>query len=561
MFFQSKLPSGNMMQEWQYDLLRRMGQKTVVLGPRRLGKTFALAYIARRKMMQQKFNFQNMYRPVNVIYIWLTDEKNQSVVQYLKWMEKSFKDSANQMFYYNPATGVYEFRQGSGKNMEVLWQITLTTIKSFEPWVGNFWDMIVIDEFVKVPRSVYEWLEPIIDNEWADFLAASTLYYDAPKNRWYDLLVEYEQQSMDKQDIYKYIEERRLKFHPLAVTEQPRDESTQESYMSMMEEFKESNEYVGIRYTIDDIEYMNDAKKDKIKEKYWRMNKERYYSELYARYADEWKVFNYQHSVAQPELIAQSQFEYAVVANDPAKDRDESAVLVSWRDKNKRKIFFVEEQSIKKMWEYKDQAIELLSIMKRAEKYVETVYTSDWKERPKNYNVYMAVDGTQKATVEVMEIRWLEISLKIVYWWWESFSKKTYNEYVVSKKYLVDVARECFENWMVLVSKELKQLFKEFDNFYKKVGKDGASVTYEWVWSTDDFVNAFCISCFFYHEVMWIKWIIGEKTPLKLPDSKPVSHEAELLKSKKEYDKETQQKKLDKIRVKNNNIYFQQFVY
>jgi predicted AAA+ superfamily ATPase len=80
--------------DWQYDVIRRMGRKTIVFGPRRAGKTFLLAFLARREIMAQKMNFQNQYRPVSVLYLGLSDAKNMKVVSYLKGMDKMFSKNA-----------------------------------------------------------------------------------------------------------------------------------------------------------------------------------------------------------------------------------------------------------------------------------------------------------------------------------------------------------------------------------------------------------------------------------------------------------------------------------
>ena len=207
-----------LLMDWQYDVIRRMGRKTIIFWPRRAGKTFLLAFLARREIMTQKMNFQNQYRPVSVIYLWLSDAKNFKVVQYLKGMDKMFSKNAEWMFHYSSDQKMYTFRSGK----EILGSITFVSAEQKDPGIGDYADLIIIDEAIKVWSAIWEWLEPIIKTEWAKLLTASTLYYNAPKWWNYDLMLEAERHCMWK-DIYKFIDTQFEKFR--ALTEKKWEQS------------------------------------------------------------------------------------------------------------------------------------------------------------------------------------------------------------------------------------------------------------------------------------------------------------------------------------------------
>ena len=53
---------------------------------------------------------------------------------------------------------------------------------------------------------------------------------------------------------------------------------------------------IGIRYTIDDNDGLNEKQKEALKKEYKRTPR-RYFTELYSRFPDEMKVFRYNHTL------------------------------------------------------------------------------------------------------------------------------------------------------------------------------------------------------------------------------------------------------------------------
>jgi tRNA(Met) C34 N-acetyltransferase TmcA len=104
---------------------------------------------------------KNELRPINIIYIGLTATKNLKVVNYIKNMSKQIGDNIKGMFHYDAAKMIYSFKSGT----ETLAEISFVSAESKDPGVGDYADLIIIDEAAKIPRSIFEGIEPIVLTE------------------------------------------------------------------------------------------------------------------------------------------------------------------------------------------------------------------------------------------------------------------------------------------------------------------------------------------------------------------------------------------------------------
>ena len=546
------------LMDWQYDVVTRMWRRTFILWPRRSGKTFLLAFLARREIMKQSFAKQNLMRPINVVYIGLTDAKNLKVVNYLKGMDREFQDNKG-MFIYSSGDMIYRFKSGN----QILGEITFVSSKSDDPGIGDYADLIIVDEGIKMSDKIFEGIEPIVDNEWAKLISASTLYYDSPKNYMYKRLVEAEMKSIERHDIVEYINSRWTKFEEFSTNEEWTPDMKR-TYWELVDQFLDNNDVVGLRYNIDDIEYMPQRKKDKVKSDYWERNPSRYYAELYSRYADDNKVFKYSKVLTQPEKLKQQTYDLVVNSHDSALTKDHSAVLVGWRNKALGKVMIMEEHKLEKTWKYEDQAKQVKEIMKWSEMYVmdrtKDPNTNQLKTNSsKNWDVHFVCDGTQKATPELFEMAGVPVHCKVAYNAIGSEVRKSTiiaNEWKVPKKHLIDIAQKMIDNWFVLINNELKNLLGEFDWFYKKLSKSGTSYVFEGQ-STDDFVNSFLIMMFYFYDVLWLKHSFTEEQKTINPK---MDHK-ELVKFKQGIYKNSMDKKFKDFKQKSSTSYYNQFIY
>lgn len=545
-----------LLMDWQYDVIRRMGRKTIIFGPRRMGKTFLLAFLARREIMAQKMNFQNQYRPVSVLYLWLSDAKNMKVVQYLKGMDKMFSKNAEGMFHYSSDQKMYTFRSGK----DILGSITFISAEQKDPGIGDYADLIIIDEAIKVWWHIREGLEPIIKTEWAKLLTASTLYYNAPKGWNYDLMLEAERYSMWK-DIYKFIDTQFEKFRNL--TTKKRIQNTRLEYQELVNEFLDANERVGLRYCIDDIEYLPEKKREAEKEDMRNKNPQRYYAEYYSRYADEGKVFNYNWCLTDLTKREWVSYQNITTVHDSAATYDASAVLVWWRDATARKVVVLEEHEIYKTGYYEDQAKEIKGIISNSVKYLRPQNIDEQNKPIREQNksdTFFICDGNQKATAELFQMAGINIDLRITYSSLgdgETKSKYIYNEINVPKKMLIDITEKMLENGFVLINSKLKKLLEEFDSYHKVTNPQTGGVKYM-KGKTDDFIHAFMMLCYFFYEKLNLKheitkWSAAPKTNKVYKD--------EILQAKYQQFLEKKEKQEQVKLTENNQIYFRNHVY
>lgn len=469
--------------------------------------------------MAQRLNFQNTYRPTSVLYLGLSDNKNLKVVSYLQGMDKQFNKNAAGMFTWNQQQKMYSFKSGK----ETLWTITFLSAEAKDPWVGDYADLIIIDEAIKMPNSIWEWLEPIVANEGAKLLTASTLYYDAPRGWNYDLMLEAEKHSLEHQaSIYNFIDrEWKQLFEPLTKKSQPWTIEDRQQYQKAVNEWMDKNERAGLRYTIDDIEYIPEKRREAEKARMWENNPQRYYAELYSRFSDEWKVFNYNWCLTDVESQRKANpnktYQYVTVSHDSAGTFDVSAAIVGGRDPELKKVVLFGEREINQTGYYEDQAKEIKSLLMESYRYCgvdpsSLQLTADWRIDTTKFidpkkRVYFVCDWNQKATAELFQMAGVDIDYRLCYsakWQVESQSKYIYNEINIPKHILIDIATKMLDNGFVLLSTELRKLIQEFDTYTRITNPQTWTVKYV-KWKTDDFIHAYMMICYFFYEKLNLK--------------------------------------------------------
>jgi hypothetical protein len=73
------------------------------------------------------------------------------------------------------------------------------------------------------------------------------------------------------------------------------------------------NYNVGLRYTFDDIEYIPDRRKDKIKQEEYEKNPRKFLISFYSRFPDEGKVFDFETSLKQSADVTDAPYKYIIL--------------------------------------------------------------------------------------------------------------------------------------------------------------------------------------------------------------------------------------------------------
>jgi hypothetical protein len=505
-----------LLQRWQYDVIKRGGKRTLFACPRRQGKTLLMVFLALRAVM--KYNPKAQFRPTSVLYIWLTEKALTPVLHYITKMTQAFGEAGEQMFHYDSKYGILSFKEW--KN--VLGTITFLSAEWRNPGIGFFADHIFIDEAHLIPRDIYDWVEPIITHEWASLTAASTMYKHIKKWRFFDLLVEYEKESMDMNDIDDLIVQSRKDNKPMTHN-------------------------AGLRYTIDDNEFLPDIEKARIKAQYAK-DPIRYLAELYSRFPDEGKIFKYESALRDSTALLVNNYKYVVHGYDPARTQDKSVLITLAYNEHLNKIAILEENTLNKIdnSSYDAQAEQIKNFRKSAEQYV---------NNPND--IFLSMDWTQKATAEIIELKWIPVHLRVAYHGGINITKTSIrNEMRVPKKHLINVAKILFDNDKILMSNKCLELQREMDAFYELYDDATGSITYSGVGEHDDHVNALLVGLYYIYEHLWLKSIL---IPQKSTDDTPTQNVTK--EDLRKYKKEKEDKKKAEARKVDNEKYFQKFIY
>lgn len=533
------LPSGRLLMAWQYDVIRKMGKKTMLIAPRRWGKSFLLWLLALREILRDSFTIHGSFRPISVIYIGLTKTKLMKVVNYIKTMlNKCWIREEDNMFHRDAVNMNLSFRSGK----LVIGEISFVSAESSDPGIGDYADLIIADECWKLRKEIYEGIQPIIDTEWARFIWATTLYKNSMKWWAYEKLVEWETDT--KMDYDTFIEENWLNFVGIDLS----TKEWQNLYCEAVEEFAYKNQTVGLRYTIDDVEYLTARQKEVVK-KNTAKDPVRYMAELYSRYADEWKAFRYEPCLVQKDKVNTPSYQDIVVAYDPAATADQPGLIVWWYDPNREKIVALEEYYLEKTWRYEDHYYSIVEVLKSAKKYL---------INPEKNRIFFAMDWTQKGTAEALQIKWLIIHLRIVYTAGVNIaiSKLIQNEQTVPKNLLVEMSQLLIDWWKMEINMDLKKLILEMDYFQPMLTKT-EKLTFRWLGSPDDLVNAMIIMNYYFYNILGLKYDM-----MKL-EEKPVANmtKKEMWEYHKKQRIEKERKRLDLESSTRNQVYFRNHVY
>lgn len=455
----------------QYDLRKVMGRRTCFTHIRRAGKTIFLVNAAIDFLLMH--NDMSMLRPTSILFLSLAEKNIQAVIHYLLKMKESFGAIWDQMFHYDSKYNVFSFREWK----KILGTITFISQLSRDPWVGNFVDALIVDEAPRIKYSVFKDFEPFITHEHAFFLAGSTMYEWVEKSWFYDYLIEYERESLERYDIDSFIIDEREK------------KQTNPGYIFDISAAK--------RYTLDDDENITEERKELLRQDYLKKSPARYLCELYSRFPDEGKVFNYSRSLQMSDKIKERVYKYVIIWYDPALTHDLSALIVVGYNSDTRKLVLLEEHTLNHWSDmtFGSQAKKIAELQKS----LEIKYASGESSRPMFF--VMDTTGNQKSAAELLRMFGVTVDQQISYTTGNYASDSPVPwEIRVPKKDLVKISQILFDESKVVLNNELQELIKQLENFYQ-IGNN----QYEGKGSKDDHVNAMMLALYYVYETLGMK--------------------------------------------------------
>ena len=491
-FNQEKIPSDETsgeavrtLQRRQYQVIKRLGWMNFIAATRRSGKTRLLAFLAVREIIREPITQQEQWRPIRVLYIGLTDKKNKAARDYILRMSAKYRASKMFKRQWEESRLMFQDQEGNA-----LWIVDFISAKDYEAGVGEYADLILIDEAARVKEWVFEAILPIVTNEWARLICVSTIDRKTKKNWFYRKVLEAEKQEFLRPDIDKRILDTRKNngYHQ----KKWKNDFTRESCAEVRKNIMYEREMVGMRYTIDDIEYITERDREMSK-RILREYPNRYYAELYSVFPDEGKIFPYERVLKEPDKISQVRFDYVVLGYDPAIMTDIWAVVVAWYDRVQSKIHFVEELEMPR--ETYNQHPETLNELKQ--RYAYLVNGNDPRK------VFIVADITGNlGLVSLFETKHCDLDLKIRYHAGMQNTRDKNSTYKVSKEYMVDTLRNIMESWWCVISTACVRMIEEMNYFQIVENPQTGRQWYEAIEWHDDFVNAAMIATFFIYDYM-----------------------------------------------------------
>lgn len=486
----------SLLQWWQVDALKRMGRRTVLLCPRRSGKTILLALEILKEMLSK--NYKSWTRPRTVLFISKAFDAVEQVMDYIRALIVEF-DWMKDMFHYDSTKHTFYMRTyDEHKKPLVLAQCKFYSALWTLPWVWDAADAVFFDEAMYIPTYVKDNLMKIVTNEWARLLVVSTFYdedEDGSNKIYYwpiELCNKFEQESSKIQDIDSHILS--LWDHYKLTGEQP-------------------DECAGLRYTIDDVEVIThkDIAKDELSNR-----PDSYMRQLYCRMAEKKAVLNYKpyilpvsyQELPLPQFVLRSSsnsslpytpiltdFKRVVTAYDPAQTGDISAFLATAYDEKRNKIVVFREWQLN----YKDKS----SFLPQANKIKEILKWLEIFKCP----VLKTIDSTHQAIVDVMW--WQRIFFQYLYYWvWGNDVRKWVraSEERVPKKLMVEAAQTLFDNWRVEIwDQNCSQLIEQLSNFVEYKNTYTNMSKYQWQGKKhDDFVDCLLMCLWTYWTHLWL---------------------------------------------------------
>lgn len=428
---------------WQYRFLMNMLRLNYVAWTRRSGKTKLSSYLIVRELWRMPITPQQSQRPIKTLYLAPTEDKLEEVMDYIKTStEKIRLLKVIRVLEWKKKRVILSDEEPwrNGKVYKEIWVCMLSSARWYEPGRWKASDFIMIDEAWFIHEDIYLNILPILENERAKLYCISTIDWNTPRQWFYENLV----------DTERWLD----------------------------------SESFAMRVTIDDIDdwLISASSKERMK-KALQNNSQRYYAELYATFPSMDSVFSTEwffipmESAETPEM--------AIIAYDPAKRHDMSAVVIWHVYKNK--VELVKEYNLQ--WDYSTSQKDRIMQLKQS-------YINQWIQ------VVVIMDWTWVWTW-VAEILWWLVDFKTWYTW--SIKKPEIDRFwfwKVSKEILVSITRILMESnklkcylWLDLLMTQLKS--------FKRMETNAWNFKYEADWWYDDHVNAMMLIAFCYWIIYW----------------------------------------------------------
>ena len=460
-----------LLQARQIDLIKRMWWRTVFICPRQMWKSMFLALMVILELLS--YNYYQSSKARQIIYLSYSVNAFEFVSGYIQKLMANIP-RLNDSIVCRDNTIRYV-----DNNKKVISECRFFTSLWRAPATWYSWDTIIIDEAMLISEKIRRWIEPIARWNGSKVLIATAYYPEIYQDKMtYDrpvkLCLEREKESREILDIDNHIlseYDSRFNGEPFKIT------------------------HAGLRYTVDDSEVTIDKE-------WWKAsleeNQEEYMKQLYSVAPEKHQLFTYRDKMIN---VHTSGYDSIVIAYDPAKTKDISAVLVTWLSKFRWAIEYCDEYQLNKTDKssYFPQAEQLKNIIKKRQ------------ARAHNWRLFLVMDNSHDGVMDAMESTWLRFFKSYRWTWWTEPRQWSRDNQINLPKYLmVEASLFLFDNWVIKIFESCKQLQQQLDHYFQFENKYTKQNKYQWEWEHDDFVSAMLMANYTRYDTFGLKYAIED---------------------------------------------------
>lgn len=489
----------------QIEAIMALGKINFIAAPRGGGKSWIAALVAWLCMMREPVGAAEKTKPILINYFWETDEGNEQVIDYILTLPQKFWDFG--MFKYKSWSNSLEFYDGERVSGRIRFKSSLSKSKGR----GGRPTITIIDEAARIDESVYKTAFSNAIRDDTQIIAISTIDAETNKNRFYQMLISAENDQYLYEDIDDSVVRIWNKYW--FSDKKSREDFTEVELAKAKKELRSSRLYVWLRYTLDDIEFIEEEEKKEKMRLAYKMDRNFIMAEFYSRFSDKTDLFELKGNI---ETKMPPVYDQIALGFDPATDYDNPALclvwLLGWT------IYVINSRRLEKDSERQYQQI--LDILSRLSRY----YHPEAKQEERIPLFWVDLTYWWEYILSWLVLRGIPVDYPV-----KTTSSKQNDitrhwRYIhIPKKMMIDVVKDFFSKWYIKVNAELETkggLIEEIGYYQPRVV--GSKTKIEAVVWKDDQVSAMMIAVFCFYEDLCV---IHAEIELEHINEKPKSLE------------------------------------
>lgn len=520
--YYKRVRPGQTLQPWQWIAKLHTGWVTSVVAARRSGKSY---WAIDEAVEMFTSDSQDRSRPIRVLFVGINTKKLKTVIKYLLSFTKKFTEAG--YFERESSKNIMHYRSNSttkkASASDDLGTIEFIGSKDEDAWVGDYADLIIIDECERIAENVREDILPIITNEWARAILISTLNKNSQKTWFYNQLIQGETEEIQRwligQDVVTVIRQMRAK-RVQPVMDKVRQISEEENRQVPFEEWinwidieamksdmRYTRQRVWLRFTGEDSDLKTEKEKSFARDRL-RWTKA-YYPEWWAIFPEDTQLYDYEGSIKDPDYfqwINQRRYKFVCLAYDPAESRDKAALVYMGYNSTINKIEVFKIDKLPNNYTYHWPFI--ANALKECEQYIEFPEQVTSADRSPASRVFFAYDynGVGQGLEPFFHECKIPIALKLRFTG-QGWITKKWNHHNVAKELLVNMLQNTMDHGAFIINSDCKEFLEELGHYKSYYNAETGNTKYQAEQGfSDDFVSAAMIWTYFCLEYM------GEKS-------------------------------------------------